>query len=123
MELKDVLAQRDCALPPDMVLKVAEHVVEYIRKNKPTTKDIYYMHSEMLVQTLAITTIAISADTSLERQKQSINEAILKLLDSRQLFMIDNLLDKIEKKLSKQDCHEDCQINISDAPIVSNAND
>lgn len=103
MELKDVLAQRDCALPPDMVLKIAEHVVEYIRKNKPDTEDIYYMHSEMLVQTLALTTIAISADTSLGEQKQSVNDALLGLLDSRQLFMIDNLLDDMEKKLSKQE--------------------
>jgi hypothetical protein len=99
MELKDVLAQRDCALPPDMVLKVAEHVVEYIRKNKPNTEDIYYMYSEVLVQTIAITTIAISADTSLE--KQSVNDALLGLLDSRQLFMIDNLLDDMEKKHAK----------------------
>ena len=99
MRFNEVLAQRECVLPPDMVAKVAAHIVEYIRKNKPDTDDIYYMHSEMLVQTIALTTIAISADTSLEKQKQGINEALLKLLDSRQLFMIDNLLDKIEKKL------------------------
>ena len=97
VKIRDVLAQRECVLPPDMVTKVAKHIVEYIRKNKPDTDDIYYMHSEMLVQTLALTTIAISADTSLEGQKQSINDALFKLLDCRQLFMIDNLFDKIEK--------------------------